>query len=565
MIKSNILIAQTLEEFKFILSKTKKDEFICLPLTLEIQLYCELNNIKYFKLIKLLKKNFHKEGLLTSEKLIKNLKFGDLKFKSQKEIYRSLIRFKFNSMFLLIKSIEEIKKKYKIEKVFLSGWHSYEKQYSYNNYFLSFMVKSLFKNLKVKQFSNNKLIMKKSLAYNYKLKNYELLKNGKYVLLNNLGYNFNRLLLYLYFNRYKTVVPIIESDTQISKLHKFFYKLLGVRFLYLVKDKVQKKINFYIPKIKFKYNKKSFADILNYFREQEIGNHYSLYSQIHLVNKLYDRTQFKFIFVNFCRGLSGYFIEKGIKNKIKSFCIPHGTVTNYFNIYGKLYNKAISDTLFYNGNLTIISQSSLANNFKNKFGYKNKFIDTGNLIFASPALISLKKKKILYAVTNRDFKNSHFYGIENFYEFYDNLITLNNLAKMENLDIVVKPHSSEYKSIKLLEKKFKYLTFSTEKISKALKFCFVTVSFSSTVIEDSLNSKIPVILFDRWKRYKHCDSESNPYKKNSAVYYLNTEKDFVQCIKTIKLSNKINFKKYVKEPRFLGYLINFKTLFKRIK
>ena len=61
------------------------------------------------------------------------------------------------------------------------------------------MVKSLFKNLKVKQFSNNKLIMKKSLAYNYKLKNYELLKNGKYVLLNNLGYNFNRLLLYLYF------------------------------------------------------------------------------------------------------------------------------------------------------------------------------------------------------------------------------------------------------------------------------------------------------------------------------------------------------------------------------
>ena len=50
----------------------------------------------------------------------------------------------------------------------------------------------------------------------------------------------------------------------------------------------------------------------------------------------------------------------------------------------------------------------------------------------------------------------------------------------------------------------------------------MTVSFSSTVIEDSLNSKIPVILFDRWKRYKHCDSETNPHKKNSAVYYLNT-------------------------------------------
>ena len=144
-------------------------------------------------------------------------------------------------MFLLIKSIDEIKKKYKIEKVFLSGWHSYEKQYSYNNYFLSFMVKSLFKNLKVKQFFNNKLVMKKSLAYNYKLKNYELLKNGKYVLLNNLGYNFNRLLLYLYFNRYKTVVPIIESDTQISNYINFFINYWVFVFYIWRKIKYKKK------------------------------------------------------------------------------------------------------------------------------------------------------------------------------------------------------------------------------------------------------------------------------------------------------------------------------------
>ena len=242
--------------------------------------------------------------------------------------------------------------------------------------------------------------------------------------------------------------------------------------------------------------------------------------------------------------------------KTKSICIPHGTVTKYYDIYGKLYNKAISDTLFYNGKLTIISQSNLANSFKNKFGFKNKFIDIGNLIFASPSLISLKRKKILYAVTNRDFKNSHFYGIESFYEFYDNLITLNNLAKTENLDIVVKPHSSEYKSIKLLEKKFTHLTFSTEKISKALKFCFVTVSFSSTVIEDSLNSKIPVILFDRWKRYKHCDSETNPYKKNSARYklwkkYYSGASGLMGL--RIKSKNKSSVKSFINSLKLFGY------------
>ena len=565
MIKSNIVIAQTLKEFKFILSKIKKEKFICLPLTLEIQLYCDLNNIKYFKLIKLLNNNFHKEGIVISERLIKKLKFGDLKHQSQKEIYKSLIRFKFNSMFFLIKSINEIKKKHKIKKVFLSGWHSYEKQYSYNNYFLTFMFTSLFKNLKVKKFSGKKNLINRSISYNYKINNSVSLKGRKNVLLNNLGYNFNRLIFYFCLNGYKVVVPITETDSHINKLHNLFYRLLGVQFLYMIKDKVQKKINFNIPKIKFNYNNRSFSAILNYFREQEFGNHYSLFSQIQLVNKLYKKVQFRFIIVNFCRGLSGYFIEKGIKNKIKTFCIPHGTVTEHFNIYDKLYNRAISDTLFFNGKSTIISQSRLADSFKKKFSFKNKFLNYGNLIFSSPSLMSSNKKKVLYAVTNRDFKNSHFYGVENFYEFYDNLTLLNNLAKKNKLEILVKLHPMEYKSIKLLEKKFTYLSFSTDKISRALKFSFVTISFSSTVIEDSLNSKVPVILYDRWKRYKHCDSETNPQKNNSAVYYLNTEKELVECINTVKQSDKINFKKYVKEPRFLGYLVNIKNLFKKIK
>ena len=43
---------------------------------------------------------------------------------------------------------------------------------------------------------------------------------------------------------------------------------------------------------------------------------------------------------------------------------------------------------------------------------------------------------------------------------------------------------------------------------------FVTISFSSTVIEDSLYSNVPVILFDRWGRYKHCRAEVNVKSKN---------------------------------------------------
>ena len=74
---------------------------------------------------------------------------------------------------------------------------------------------------------------------------------------------------------------------------------------------------------------------------------------------------------------------------------------------------------------------------------------------------------------------------------------------------------------------------------------FATISFSSTVIEDSLYSRVPVILLDRWNRYKHCDSEKDVNKKNSAIYYVNNENDLIKCIATIKNSQKILFDKYI--------------------
>ena len=51
----------------------------------------------------------------------------------------------------------------------------------------------------------------------------------------------------------------------------------------------------------------------------------------------------------------------------------------------------------------------------------------------------------------------------------------------------------------------------------------MTISFSSTVIEDFLCSEIPVILLDRWKRYQHCEAQLD-YFKNYPIYYVNEEK-----------------------------------------
>ena len=89
------------------------------------------------------------------------------------------------------------------------------------------------------------------------------------------------------------------------------------------------------------------------------------------------------------------------------------------------------------------------------------------------------------------------------------------------------------------------LKFTKEKINKVLKNVFVTISFSSTVIEDSLHSNVPVILLDRWKRYKHCNSEEDVNKKNSAIYYVNNKDDLINCLSTVKNSQNIYFNEHI--------------------
>ncbi len=144
----------------------------------------------------------------------------------------------------------------------------------------------------------------------------------------------------------------------------------------------------------------------------------------------------------------------------------------------------------------------------------------------------------------KDFHNFHPIGVETFYEYLDNLNILNDLAKDFEYDIIVKPHPSEFDAIPYLKKKYKNLKFTNMKNRKLFSQIKVAINFSSTMIEDSLYSNIPVILLDRWKRYKHCDAETNISKKNSAIYYINDIKKLKKCLRTIFESNSIKFSKY---------------------
>ena len=127
--------------------------------------------------------------------------------------------------------------------------------------------------------------------------------------------------------------------------------------------------------------------------------------------------------------------------------------------------------------------------------------------------IVLKEKKILYAVTNKRLPALQVHGVEYYFEFYNNLQKLNELSKKNNYQIIVHLHPGIKRNINNLKKIFKNLIFRSGDISKSLKQSFLTISYSSTVIEDSLYNKVPVVLLDlHKKKYIHFRCEQDPKK-----------------------------------------------------
>ena len=74
---------------------------------------------------------------------------------------------------------------------------------------------------------------------------------------------------------------------------------------------------------------------------------------------------------------------------------------------------------------------------------------------------------------------------------------------------------------------------------------FVTINFSSTTIEDSLYCRVPVILFDQWNRYRHCESTEDPQNIKIPIYYVNNKKDLIMAINTVEKNSNYDFNRFI--------------------
>lgn len=216
---------------------------------------------------------------------------------------------------------------------------------------------------------------------------------------------------------------------------------------------------------------------------------------------------------------------------------------------------------------------------------KNILIKTGSLIFSKTDINNREKyrnsllgitdtetKVLIYPENTRLRRGMRFHVFETFDEFLSSASDMvNAINNIENVHLVIRLHSGreitplEFKS--LLPESNKLTVTSTDRpFFELLTVADLLINFSSTVIEDALQNYIPVLLYDKQKRYKHIESQdliANIKPKVSAVYYLNDSsflKNGLQWIVDNHLKKNISksiFNKYVFKENYYDNFVEF--------
>ena len=535
----NLGIAQTKSEYFFMKEYLKeKKNLAWLPLNLEMFLYYKINKISYINPNNLFKSKDHKILNILIENNLKKINFHKIKSSALKERAKGIFRKYINSIMFFITIVENIKKKNKIDNFFVSGWDSFNFKSKKNNFFISSICSDIYENTET---------LKKGYLENTPVSNYTYFLKNKisffknYVILNNLGYNFTRFIVPFFKKKIKILV--IEKHS-INFIKTFLFKLVGVNFVILKKKFYKKESKITLPLIHYKYKKFDLSKLLNIRKDKIEIEINDLIEKFKPLKKFINKNNPLMLLSNHSRGLSGMICENLHEKKIPTILISHGTLSKGDKISDKNYQKIIAGELVNSSTEYLCSQTKITKYSLKTIEFKKKNVDVGNIIFNNKKYIT-KKSNILYAVTARDFVNMQFHGIETYFEIFTNLEYLNKIQKKIDSDILVNLHPNIRHLKKDFIKLFKNIKFYSTKIDNLLSRSSILISYSSTVIEEAICSKIPVILFDQWNRYIHCKSEKNYKKKNRPVYYLNNKKNLLTTINTILSSDNILFNDYI--------------------
>ena len=538
----NACFIEDIVDFKIIYKNYNSKKSLYVPLDMETLLFCKKYNVKIFDFNEYIKDEFHIKANQEAKKFTENLKFKkNINYSFKSEII-GYLRFRLHSIILIIEIIEILINKLKIKKLVVSGIKK-DTHFLHEPKIISEIVKNIFPNL-TSAVSDQNIAKEKIYISQYQAKSQADRKNK--ILISNGGYNFKRVCNFFRKLNYKIYLP---SFKKVSFLDQIIYFLRGITVV-----NFEKKVNYgtqenFVEKINFTYsNKYDLSFLLNLFNTKLNFYFNDLNQKIFSIKKFIKSNNFDLLISNIARGLDGSILDADIKEP--TLLIPHGIISSAFNEDDKIYKKNIAEAVFNGESKFFAIQSKIMNNSLETHKIGGKPIVTGNLIFSFLNRRKKNKKKyVLFATTLKGFTNLQYLGVDMFYEYWKILEDLNEISKKKNEKIVIKVHPQFKQCKDEIKKYFKFLYFSNSRIDKLLKNASSLISLSSGTIEDSLNSKVPVILYDRNSRYRQMKILKTE-DENNAVNYINGKKELEKTIDRIKNRSKFNFDQYIYEYDF---------------
>jgi hypothetical protein len=223
-----------------------------------------------------------------------------------------------------------------------------------------------------------------------------------------------------------------------------------------------------------------------------------------------------------------------------SLNISHGTHVPPNNEFEKIENYRLGTNVILNTYKHVAVQTPWTEKFLDYYNDKRPRLISGPLLFSiKDNTIRQKKRReilgsqdnvkiIVHASTQKTRYGMRFHIEETLDEYICSLIDIiNAIKKLDDIFLVIRPHPV----CDITERQFRLMLPDCKRLkiinkgpfSDILSIADLLISYSSTCIEEALQNEIPVILFDRWKRYNHFNIQEIKDAgaiQRSPVYYI---------------------------------------------
>lgn len=421
------------------------------------------------------------------------------------------------------------------------------------------------------QIKNKKVILTTSRSYNLGriLDAFKCTFNDSFIVyLNNIYSNkkgsYLKKLLSSIFNE------VIQLPTNMMSKRKRFFENIANAISKLEKETSIDEV-FTYREIVFKdlAFEKIWHDIVPYLCE--------VYSQSVYILKLLKKYQPTMIISQMARDINYNLGELATLCKIPSLLISHGSHVPPENEYEMIEWKEHGLGLMNTHYKFVAVQSPWAKAYLDKIPTQSIAITTGPLLFAKIDKDNNKKKQLrkkvisgyedkiilLYADTPRLRESLRFYVYQTVDEYINNLNSLiRALENLEGFHLIIRLRPKSYlseKDLKTLLIDSDYYSIHTEgKFEDYLSLADMLISYSSTTIEEALQNKVPVLLYDPHGKYCHIKNAqttsflSYNYDGIDSCYFVNSEENL---LKTLKYFKK-NYTKEIPDSRWKSHIFD---------